>query len=258
MIHHDSFLPISLSPPFSSSSKLTASYQYRLLCCASALLQPGSSSPIVCSHPASTSGWPCSVSSVLRRPSTSFPTGVRLLSSPHLPTTVHVFCSASTLPADFPPHIVFGSPPSPPSTAGVPATLPCSSAHILISTTPCWPAWLCWWPTSSGSRLLSTSTDSDFLSAGFFSSPWSSSHLSCLRSVLHPYGSAAAAPTYPAITLPLRTPATQSSTASNFNGTEQPPASRTTGPSRAPAAASCSAWHAGRIPSSTKRWGHKK
>lgn len=242
---------------FSSTSQLSAACQYRLLSSTSSVLPPCSSSCVICPSPAPSSQRPCSFSAILRRPATSFPAVFQLFSSPYLSTAVHLFCAATPhLSANVSSFLLLRScaPTQPPSSShSVPATapLPSNSASLLLSTSTCQPACLCVRPASPCPGLLPTSGTPSIFPTWIFSS----SDFSALWSVPRPDAPSTAAPYIPAAPFPLRSPSSQFSGASHLHGPDQPPASRTTGPIRplwAPAAASLSAWHAGRIPSSAE------
>lgn len=241
---------------FSSTSQLSAACQYRLLSSTSSVLHPCSSSCVLCPSPAPTSQRPCSFSAILRRPA-SFPAAVQLFSPPYLSTAVHLFCTATPLlSANVSSFLLLRScaptqPPSSPHSVPATAPLPSNSASLLLRTSTCQPACLCVRPSPPCPGLLPTSGAPSIFPTWIFSS----SSFSSLWSVPRPHASSTAAPYIPATPFPLRSPSSQFSGASHLHGPEQPPASRTTGPIRplwAPAAASLSARHAGRIPSSAE------
>lgn len=169
------------------------------------------------------------------------PASLRRCCPPDFTAAVHPPGLAADLPPSFPLLRASAQPGSRPR--GVPSV----TAFLLRSTSTCQPSCVHVWPPPSGSGLFPTESTPSILSAWILSSLWAPSYFAVLWPLRRP-NAPPAAPSIPAIAVPLRAPPFQWSHAAYVCGSEQPPAS-------GPPGGAGPAWRAGGVPPPAERWG---
>lgn len=219
-LNHVSLVLFSAPPPFRSSC------QYGLLSCAPPqFLCPAAPTQSQCSFPA-----------ILPRPS---PASLRRCCPPHFSAAVR----PPGLAADLPPLLSLLR------ASAQPRPRPCPRPHGVPSdaASTCQPSCVRDWPPPSGSGLFPTESAPPILPAWILSSLWAPSYFTVLWPLCRP-NAPPAAPSLPAVAVPLGAPPLQWSHAPYVHGSEQPPAS---GPTGAAGPARCAAG----VPPPAERWG---